>query len=362
MSTSQKLGAAVALVVGFLLFVLPTVLSSFLPARIPTRVVEVICGCVVLVVGGCLLPTRVNAFNHRVLIRSYLTDESMLSHGSFWLHAPYYVVDDSSQYGPWSKWDDLPLPGELIDVDLPPSVVSVDHGTYSLSVNTKVQGRVRTYTLQDLQTNRTPTETCLHDSITEALRKAVHAKPLEEAIAEIQRLFAHQHAELSDIVLVGAPPFEPTRLMLDADKQIEPASPATKEAMQLVVARKQQAAQRAVQEERHVSAMREQAMHVELELERQRQEELARRALQLEQHATAMEAVEHELAQKSAQQQVHELEMKRHAEELRLAKEAYGAEGAAQVEASKHARASYVLIGGAPSAMRTNLQLPPLAA
>jgi len=327
----------------------------------------VLCACLpqltciaILGVIAILRPKRIHALHSRVIIRSHLADGSRLEQGSsFWIFFPEYVVEDSAQFGPWCKLGRLPVPGQLIDIDLPPSIVSVENGTYQLKVNTKIKGRVAEYALADLSTHPVPLHEALHDSITTALRGAVHEMPLEEAIGEIHKFF-ETSAERNEALVSGVACFAPTRLMLDANECISHANSATADALELVAQRKQQVATRAMKEERHKTAMREQAQRLELTLECERQQEMAKRALQEERHLSAMKLLEDELKQKAEQRKVHAIEMQMRADELMLMKETYGSEGAAQVEAAKHAKASYLFAGGAHgNSSWTSVQIPP---
>jgi len=317
--------------------------------------------CVIIFVAFAVFrPRRIHALHEQVIIRSHLADGGRLEQGSsFWIFFPEYVVEDNAQFGPWCKLGKLPVPGQLLDIDLPPSIVSVENGTYQLKVNTKVKGRVTEYTLADLSKHPIPLHEALHDSITTALREGVHEMPLEEAIGEINKFF-ETSAERNEALVSGVACFAPTRLMLDANERITHANSATADALELVAQRKKQVATRAMQEERHKTAMREQAQRLELTLECERQQEMAKRALQEERHLSAMKLLEDELKQKAEQRKVHAIEMQMRADELKLTKEAYGAEGAAQVEAAKHAKASYLFTGGAQgSTTWTSVQVPP---
>jgi len=317
--------------------------------------------CVILICACAILrPKRIHALHERVIVRSYLADGGRIEQGSsFWLWFPEYVVEANAEFGPWCKLGRLPVPGQLLDIDLPPSIVSVENGTYQLKVNTKVSGRVTEYALPDLSTHPVPVHEALHDSITTALRGAVHEMPLEDAIGEIHKFF-ETSAERNEALVSGVACFAPTRLMLDANEHITPANKATSNALELVAQRKAQVAKRAMQEEQHKTAMREQAQRLELTLDCERRQEMANRALQEERHLTAMKRLEDELKQKAEQRKVHEVEMEMRELELALMKDTYGVEGAAQVEAAKHAKASYLFTGGAAgSTSWTSVQIPP---
>merc|ERR1712054_347703 len=99
---------------------------------------------------------------------------------------------------------------------------------------------------------------------------------------------------------------------MGANEAISPADAMTKQAMELVARRKQEIAQRAVQEEAHLTEMRQ---------------------------------LENQLLLKSEEQKVHALTMQMKKEEMKLQKDTYGSEGAAQVEASKCAKAVYLFSG-----------------
>jgi len=259
-------------------------------------------------------PVRVCAHGHRVLIRCWFTDTAILRQGVFWLWRPEYVDNDHSNFGPWTGRKHLPLKGQILEIDVPEVIVSVDGGVYALKVNTKVVGQVMNYTVEDLVQNPIRIETHMHDVIANMLRKSVFDKPLEAALSEIQHLFLRKEHEISE--LLAAPSFQPMRLMLDADQQIMPADTATATAMQLVAQRKQEVARRAVQEEAHVSAMHESY---------------------------------NQLVLKTEEQKVHAVQLQMQRDELMLQKETYGTEGAAQVEVAKAAKAAYLFSGSSAS-------------
>lgn len=250
------------------------------------------------------------AHGHRVLIRSWFSDATSLREGTFYLWFPEYEVRDKASFGPWACHQKLPMKDQILQIDVPETFVSVDNGTYVLKVNTKIIGRVEDYTVKDLVLNCQPIEKQMHDVITDTLRRAVHDKSLEEALAEIQQILSQDLKQVTALMIV--PTFRPLRVMLDADRYIAPADAATKRAMELVA---------------------------------QRKEEITRRAVQAEEHLTAMKHLENQLALKAEEQKVHAVTLQMRKEELMLQREAYGMEGAAQVEASKHAKATYLFSG-----------------
>lgn len=120
------------------------------------------------------------------MIRSAFSDSARLRAGGGLIVAwPEYVVRDSRQFGPWSRRDRLPMPRQVLEVDVPKIDVPVDNGLYCLRVNTKVAGIVQDYSVKDLIDNPIAIEIRINDVIAGALRKAVFDKPLGQAMVEI---------------------------------------------------------------------------------------------------------------------------------------------------------------------------------
>merc|ERR1719335_1535178 len=126
--------------------------------------------------------------------------------------------------------------------------------------------------------------------------------------------------------------------------------------MKLVARRKQEVAQRALHAEEHVTAMQKLEKELVLKAEEQRgahitamrelENELALKAEEQRLvHITAMREQENQLKLKAEEQKVHMLMLQMRRGELMLQKEVYGMEGAAQIEATKHAKAAYLLSG-----------------
>lgn len=252
----------------------------------------------------------VMAHGHRVLVRTFGTNEVSLRDGCFWLCFPQYRVQDKKQLGPWCQRGQLPQVGQVLDIDVPAILVPVDNGLYCLQVNTKVIGKVESYTVQDLIQNPVPVEQRCHDTIAQALRVAVYDKPLEDAIAEIQRTFLKDADSVS--ALIAVPAFRATQLLLDANACIGPADDATKNALQICVQRKQQSAKCAV---------------LEASMETEEQNVKVRRI---------------------------ELQAKR--EQMELERDIYGKDGCAMVEASKNCKVLYMNWSTVPN--NTVLTLP----
>jgi len=171
-------------------------------------------------------------------------------------------------------------------------------------VNTKAIGTVQNYSVEDLVQNPIAIEHRIHDVIANALRSAVYDKGLEDALVEIQRIFSKDSAGIS--ALISVPAFQVTQLLLDATEHVSPADPATQAAWDIIMQRKQEIAKRTVLEA---------SMDTE-----ERKVKLCRIALQSSR------------------------------EELMLQQEAYGKEGAAMVEAAKHAKVLYLCTGSSMGA------------
>merc|ERR1719160_37320 len=312
-------------------------------------------------------PQHIRADTHRVLIRSWFTNATTVREGTFWLWFPEYIVTCTTSFGPWASHERLPAKGQVCEIDVPEALIPVDNGTYTLKVNTKVVGHVENYTVEDLLLNPMPIEDHMHNVITDMLRSAVHDKTLEMAITEIQEIFTKDlHNRLKDLTTAT---FRPTRLMLDANQSIAPANKTTEEAMQLVAQRKQQVAQRALHAEEHVTAMQKLENELVLKAEEQRRAHITamrelenQLALRTEEqrlaHITAMREQENQLTLKAEEQKVHALILQMHRDELMLQKEVYGMEGAAQIEATNHAKAAYLLSGIPGSNVWTTLPAP----
>eukprot|EP00428_Durinskia_dybowskii_P067741 CAMPEP_0170386886 /NCGR_PEP_ID=MMETSP0117_2-20130122/17272_1 /TAXON_ID=400756 /ORGANISM="Durinskia baltica, Strain CSIRO CS-38" /LENGTH=393 /DNA_ID=CAMNT_0010642735 /DNA_START=61 /DNA_END=1240 /DNA_ORIENTATION=- len=261
---------------------------------------EAACAGVLTMVWFILTLQVVGAHGHRVLIRTMLSDSARLAEGGGIVVAfPEYVVRERRQFGPWSSRDRLPLPHQVLDVDVPAMHIPVDNGLYCLRVNTKVVGVVQSYTVKDLTANPIPIESRINDVIANALRSAVYDKPLEEALIEIQRIFLQDAAGISK--LISTPAFQVSQLLLDADDHISPANAATKQALEILVERKQEAAKRSV---------------LEASMDTEEQKVKLRKI-----------ALESERSYYMLQQEV------------------FGKEGAAIVEASKHAKVLYLCTG-----------------
>merc|ERR1711920_1001789 len=147
--------------------------------------------------------------------------------------------------------------------------------------------------------NAIPIENRINDVIANALRSSVYDKTLEKALVEIQRLFLKDVDGIS--ALITTPAFKVTQLMLDANQHICPADRSTQQALDIITQRKQEGEKRAV---------------VEASLETEEQKvKIQRVALQSERDA------------------------------YMLRREAFGQEGAAMVEAAKHAKVLYLCAG-----------------
>jgi len=225
---------------------------------------------------------------------------------------PDYIVRDKAQFGPWCKRDALPTVGQSLAVDVPEVLVPVDNGLYCLKVNTKVMGVVENYSVADLLQNPVSIEDRCHDVIAHALRCAVYDKSLQEALTEIQRIFLKDATSIS--ALLSVPAFRPTQLLLDANERIAPADAATAEAMALLVQRRAEAAKRS-------------ALEASMETEEQKVK-------------------------------LHNVSLQKSRNEFMLQQEAYGKEGAALIEAAKHAKALYLFSGGSGVNAFTVLILP----
>jgi hypothetical protein len=201
--------------------------------------------------------------------------------------------------------------GQVLDIDVPEVLVPVDHGVYCLRVNTKVIGVVEDYSVQDLLTHQITIEQRCHDVIAQTIRTAVHDKPLEEAIAEIQQLFLKDTAGIS--VPMCLPAFRPTQLLLDANERISAADAATAQAMELIAQRKQESEKR---------------LNVEASMETEEQKGKLNKVILQATRDSCM-----------------------------LQQEAYGKEGAAMIEAAKHCKALY-LVAGSSGLNTTVLALP----
>lgn len=254
----------------------------------------------------------VSAHGHQVLVRAMCSNAASLREGSFFLLFPEYVVSDRRQFGPWMGGARLPAIGQTLEVDVPEVLVSVDHGLYCLKVNTKVIGIVERYSVDDLLENPVSIEHRCHDVIAHTLRSAVYDKPLEEALAEIQRIFLKGDEDISK--LFSVPTFKATQLLLDADQRVCPADTVTNQAFDLLVQRKQESAKRS-------------AIEAAMETEEQKVK-LAKVALQTTRN------------------------------EFMLQQEAYGKEGAALIEAAKHTKALYLFSGSSGLNSSMVLTLP----
>lgn len=254
----------------------------------------------------------VSAHGYRVLVRTWGSNATCLREGSFLLMFPEYVVHERIQFGPWANRKRLPSIGQTLDIDVPEVLVPVNDGVYCLKVNTKVIGVVEPYSVPDLLQNPVAIEQRCHDVIANALRTAVHDKPLEDAIAEIQRFFLKNADSISE--LISVPTFKATQLLLDADQCVRPADAATEKAFALLVQRKEEASKRLAL----VAAMETEEQKVKL----------------------------------------HRVSLQTNRDEFMLQQEAYGKEGAALIEAAKHTKALYLFSGSAGLNASTVLTLP----
>lgn len=277
-----------------------------------------------LLIGSCavfgslcivwtLLSVRiVAAHGYRVLVRDLFSNAASIRQGFFWTFLPEYVVTDREQFGPWKARNRLPAVGQTIEIDVPAVLVPVSEGLYCLKVNTKVIGTVESYSVDDLLQNPVPIEHRCHDVIAKALRTAVYDKPLETALADVQRFFLKDRESISQLLAV--PTFKATQLLLDADECVRPADTATGQAFDLVLQRKQESAKRS-------------ALEAAMETEEQKVK-LATVSLQAKRN------------------------------ELMLQQEVYGKEGAALIEAAKHAKTLYLFSGSSGLSSSSVLTLP----
>lgn len=242
----------------------------------------------------------VEAHGRRVLIRTFGTNDVSLASGAQLVFFPQYVVNDSEQFGPWQKHRALPLPGQILEVDVPEVLATVENGLYCLKVNTKVVGVVQKYSVAELLQNRIAIEHRILDAIATTLRGAVYDLKLEEALVEIQRLFAKDASGISAAIQV--PAFKVTQLMLDPNQSIVAADSATETTMQIIFERKQETSRLAILE----ASMASEEQKVKL-------------------HRVGLQAIR---------------------DEMMLQQEVYGKEGAAMVAAAKHANAVYLCVGG----------------
>jgi len=256
--------------------------------------------CALCATWGLLTVRVVAAHGHQVLVRAFCSNAARLRQGSFFLTFPEYVVHDKAQFGPWCQRTHLPATGQTIEVDVPEVLVPVNHGVYCLKVNTKVIGVVENFTVDDLLRNPVSIEQRCHDVIANALRSGVCDQPLEEALAQIQRIFLKDSDGISK--LLSVPTFKSTQLLLDADQCVRPADTATSKAFELLVQRKEEKAK--------LSALE-----------------------------AAMETEEQKV-------QMHKISLQTTRNEFMLQQEAYGKEGAALIEAAKHTKALYLFAGG----------------
>jgi len=243
----------------------------------------------------------VNSHGHRVLVRSWFSDSASLKEGSLLVVFPEYVVEDKNQFGPWAHRRLLPAVGQTIAIDVPDILVPVGQGLYCLKVNTKVIGTVEPYSVDELIKNTVSIEDRCQDVIANVLRSAVFDKPVEEALAEAQRIFLKDADSISKL-LCALPAFKVTQLLLDADKCIAPADSATKQAFDLVLQRKQEGAKR--------------------------------------------DAVEAGMATEEQKVKLAKVALQASRNEMMLQQEIYGQEGAAMIEAAKHTKALYLFSGG----------------
>jgi len=253
------------------------------------------------VVALVLLGDYAFAHGYQVLVRTYLSDSAELRTGNVFVWFPEYIVHDQSQFGPWSKRKRLPVQGQTVVIDVPEVLVPVNMGLYCLKVNTKVIGTVQSIEASDLMQNPVAIEQLCHDVIATALRKSVYEKPLDEALSEVQRLFLKDSEGISE--LLNVPTLAVKQLMLDADQHVAPADAGTQKAFDLLVQRQQESAQRSAV----AAAMETQEQKVKLD------------SIALQGHRNAM----------------------------MLQQEIYGKEGAALVEAAKHAKCLYLFTGAA---------------
>jgi hypothetical protein len=254
----------------------------------------------------------VAAHGHRVLVRTGFSDVVSLREGSFFIMFPEYVVHERFQFGPWCRRPCLPAVGQTIEIDVPEVLVTVDHGVYCLKVNTKVIGVVEQYSVDDLLRNTVPIEQRCHDVIAQALRNAVYDKPIEEALAEIQSMFVKGGDSIAQ--LIDVPTFKARQLLLDADQCVGPADSATAKAFELLAQRKEEVAKRS-------------ALEAALETEEQKVK-------------------------------LHKVSLQTQRNEFMLQQEAYGKEGAALIEAAKHAKALYLFAGDSGLSASKVLTLP----
>jgi len=274
---------------------------------------DVICiFCALCAVWALLTVRIVAAHGHRVLVRAFCSNAASLREGSFFLTFPEYVVDDRSQFGPWAQRKHLPIPGQAVEIDVPEVLVPVNQGVYCLKVNTKVVGVVESYSVDELLQNPVSIEQRCHDVIAGALRSAVCDKSLEEALAEIQRLFMKDGDSIAK--LLSIPTFKSTQLLLDAEECVRPADAATTNAFALLVQRKEEGAKRSALE----AAMETEELKVKM----------------------------------------HKVSLQISRNEFMLQQEAYGKEGAALIEAAKHTKALYLFSGGSGLNASTVLTLP----
>lgn len=267
--------------------------------------------CALVVVWMMCTLQLVEAHGYRVLVRTMCSNAARLQEGAVVLSFPEYVVRDSSQFGPWSGRKRLPLVGQVLDVDVPEIRVPVEQGLYCLKVNTKVVGVVQSYSVKDLTQNPIPIEARINDVIANALRSAVYDKPLEEALVDIQRLFLKDAEGIS--ALISTPAFKVTQLLLDANEHVAPLDASTSRALDIIIQRKQEVGKRA--------------------------------ALEASAETEAQKVKLRKIAQEGERN------------EYMLQQEAFGKEGAALVEAAKHAKVLY-LCAGMGSAPAVSLQGP----
>lgn len=291
--------------------VLSTLVSSLLPTFVPMPL-----GFLGVFAFLCLAWARfsvrlVDAHGRQVLVRNWYSDTVALRKGSFFLFYPEYVVKDRMQFGPWMDRISLPAVGQTIEIDVPDVLAPVEHGVYCLQINTKVIGKVEQYSVDDLLQNQVSVETVCHDAIAHALRSAVFDKPVEEALAEVQRIFLKDSQSIS--ALISVPTFKVTKLSLDADQRVRPADTATQQAFDLAAKLRQESAKKA--------------------------------------------AAEAAMATEEQKVKLAEVTLKTSRNEMMLQQEVFGKEGAALIEASKQAKALY-LFSGTSGMNSTVLSLP----
>merc|ERR1711879_589751 len=213
---------------------------------------------------------------------------------------PKYLVQSGLELGPWREKGYLPLIGQVVEIDVPEVRVMVEKGLYCLRVNTKVMAKVEDYSASDLLQNPIPVEQRVHDVIATKLRAAVYEMSLEEALLEIQHIFSRGADAIADLLTV--PSVKVTQLMLDPNSSIVAADQITKQALELAAKKQQEQTKRKI--------------------------------------------IESSMATEQEKVKLHRIELQSERERQLLQQEIFGKEGAAMVEASKHAKVLYLSVGG----------------